>query len=420
MCRSNSVGHPSPADLALSNLFMRHHTKRSLLQARIPGVSCILMLICGCGTIHPELPVDVPINKDAGRGGWLLVNLRVDSAKEFAFILDTGTPITVLDRTLEPGLGKRLGTGTFFFLGTKQEAGVYAAPKFYLGRTLLATDTNIVTFDLSQLSSTSGRSIMGILGMDCLRHYCIQLDFQARKLRFLVPYRENKARWGQAFAVSFSTKGQSESFLIRPILRTESLAGEESTDMIIDTGGAGDWMVESSIFKQGALKGRFRIEKAGTEAEYGVIQECNWNGRNYRHVVVGKGENAIGLQFLARHLVTLDLPNRTMYLKQQTTAPLAHKELAAAAKAAGTSALKELRRLARLGRLPGKKINEQFDNKQLLYTFRSPDSVILSLRKKGDLTVYRYEFTRRTGSWKLEKAWRSDQNERTIEEYTIP
>src|SRR5262245_54649735 len=68
-----------------------------------PGVCCLLMLMCGCETIHPDLPVDVPINKDAGRGGWLLVNLRVDSAKEFCFILDTGSPLTVIDRTLEPG-----------------------------------------------------------------------------------------------------------------------------------------------------------------------------------------------------------------------------------------------------------------------------------------------------------------------------
>jgi hypothetical protein len=44
------------------------------------------------------------------------------------------------------------------------------------------------------------------------------------------------------------------------------------------------------------------------------------------------------------------------------------------------------------------------------------------LLKKGDSSIYHYEFTRasKTSPWKLQKAWRADQNDHTVEEYPVP
>ena len=42
------------------------------------------------------------------------------------------------------------------------------------------TGSNLLACDLKNLSSHTGHVIMGILGMDCLRHYCLQLDFSSR------------------------------------------------------------------------------------------------------------------------------------------------------------------------------------------------------------------------------------------------
>ena len=42
------------------------------------------------------------------------------------------------------------------------------------------TGKNVCTLDLKSLSfSLPDDPVMGILGMDCLRHYCIQFDFEA-------------------------------------------------------------------------------------------------------------------------------------------------------------------------------------------------------------------------------------------------
>jgi len=55
--------------------------------------------------------------------------------------------------------------------------------------------------------------------------------------------------------------------------------------------------------------------------------------------------------------------------------------------------------------------------------FPHPNSAAFDhVLKKGDASIYHYEFTRasRTSPWKLQKAWRADQNDHTVEEYPVP
>ena len=74
-----------------------------------------LLLLCSCATtpeppaIIPasELPADVIVNKDAGRGMWLFVTLRLESGEELPFFVDTGMTFTLFDKSLESKLGKR-------------------------------------------------------------------------------------------------------------------------------------------------------------------------------------------------------------------------------------------------------------------------------------------------------------------------
>ncbi len=52
----------------------------------------------------------------------------------------------------------------------------------------------------------------------------------------------------------------------------------------------------------------------------------------------------------------------------------------------------------------------------------NPDTVTVHALKRGDPSTYHYEFTRASkGSpWTLQKAWRTDQDDRTMEEYPVP
>jgi hypothetical protein len=127
----------------------------------------------------------VTLNKDAGRGGLLFVMLRLGSGEDLPFVVDTGTPITLLDVSIKPIFGKCLLTMTFHEQGGEQESGVYVAPQLHLGGIPLKTDSYVATFSFKRLSSLCSHPIKGILAMDCLRHYCLQLDFEAGKMRFL-------------------------------------------------------------------------------------------------------------------------------------------------------------------------------------------------------------------------------------------
>jgi hypothetical protein len=80
--------------------------------------------------IHSWLPADVTTVKDAGRGNWLIVTLRLENGEKLPFMVDTGCPITGLDKSLEPKLGTCLGTTTVSSFGVKHEAASMRRPNF--------------------------------------------------------------------------------------------------------------------------------------------------------------------------------------------------------------------------------------------------------------------------------------------------
>jgi len=405
----------------------------------IIGCLCLLLgglLLCSCatmtrssgGTAAAELPADVTMNEDAGRGNWVFVTLRLESGEELPFFMDTGTPVTLFDKSLEPKLGKRLGTKTFWNFRARSKVGIYAAPKLYLGSTPLMTGRHVYSGDFTQLSRKAGRPLMGILGLDCLRHYCIQLDFEAGKMRFLDPDHVNAAELGTAFPLTFS-------FPVRlPFIHYSSLAGGKDINLLVDTGYDVDGASASGLFQQETRGQRTQGQRgaANQDPEYTPFPKCVWNGETYADLLIGEGPNLIGLRFLARHLVTFDFPGRRLYLKRTSSGPLAGDRFVktqAAVRSAAESALGFLKGLKEAGQLPGWSKQDQGTIRETirfnyydLYYERCPQSATLDVQKNGDSSIYHYAVSRASeGSpWKLQKAWRTDQDDHAIEEYPVP
>jgi hypothetical protein len=281
------------------------------------------MLFCSCATAphdsavipSSELPADVDMNKEAGRGMMLFVKVHLVSGEEFPCAVDTGSPTSLFPKSLEPKLGKRLGTRRFSTLDSSngETEHLYAAPKLYLGNTPLVIGSRIGTWDSS----------MGVLGMDCLRHYCIQLDFEAGKLCFLDPEHANGAELGNGFPLT----------LRRYVyINHGGLIGDQSSKTLIDTGCFFDGLVNPGLFDR-----EFQKQKAGLvpllkeggakgmAAGFACFPECVWNGDTYTELVIQKGETFIGLRFLARHLVTFNFPKKIMYLKRTRSGPLSYE-----------------------------------------------------------------------------------------------
>jgi hypothetical protein len=383
----------------------------------VGGVLSLLLLCSGVAAprssaIIPatDLPAEVSINKEAGRGGLLIVTLRLDGGDELPFLVDTGATGTVLGKSLEPKLGKRLGKGTTSGWESKRTANVYAAPKLYLGNTRLMTADKVWIGDSDR---------QGTLGMDCLEHYCIQLDFEAGKMRFLKPDQVITSELGKAF--SLTIKGNL------PYIHHASLIPVSGANLMIDVGCRVDGLEDKS-----EIKGLAQI-----------LPECVWDGETYSNLAVAAVEhaNVIGLNFLARHLVTLDFPNRTMYLKKTSVGALAgsgsteidNDEIQAPAKF--LESLKEGNQLPGLSNEDkGMTYVDAYSNfdpqsmtgKGLAYSkgyFKTRhNSVTFDFWKKGDSSIYRYQINRASedSPWKLQKAWRTDQNNRMIEEYPVP
>jgi hypothetical protein len=184
------------------------------------------------------------MNQDAGRGGIMIVTLRLESGEKLPFGVDTGCGITVFDKSFERKLGKRLdsfaGRASF---GYQYEAGTYAAPKLYLGSTpLMMTGTNVLTVDFVHWPALKGCPIKGILGMDVLKNYCIQLDFAAKKIRFLDDERADKKPWGKPFPLK-DYGGEDVSI-------DENFLGATSPGSLIDTGCGEDGWLTPELFRQ--------------------------------------------------------------------------------------------------------------------------------------------------------------------------
>jgi hypothetical protein len=441
---------------------------RGILKPQPLGAALSLLWLCSCSTpstspapapgnerpaakvIIPatEFPASVTMNREAGRGGYLIVMLRLESGTNLPFILDTGTPITCLDQSLEPKLGNRLGEGTFWNFGEAHRSHLYAAPSLYLGKTPLITGTIISTMDCQQAFSGQGQPVMGILGMDCLQQYCVQLDFEAGTVRFLDPAHLNESELGKAFPLTFSGKGQDMSFeghrldwYFRPIIHQGSLVDEKSQDLMVDTGYQTDGALLSPLFRREVRAEKLRKQEGEFQphgnGENVWIPACSWDGATYTNLLVGdggpnqlngNGGSSLGLRFLARHLVTLDFPAHTVYLKRIRVGPLPGDEIWEAMEATFTmadSAEKFLYALKEKGQLPGWSKNDHGSlnaNFNADATIAYPESRVFEVQKNGDSSLYHYQLTRasKDSPWKLEKAWRTDPKGRVIKNYPIP
>jgi hypothetical protein len=265
------------------------------------------------------LPPEVSINRDAGCGGWfkgdwLTLKLHLETGEELVFMVDTGSPVTILDDSLAPKLGKQAGIMSFNFVGHKQQpTKIYAAPKLLLGNIPLLSGGYVACTPLPEKFK---KHFQGILGMDCLQDYCIQFDFTAGKMRFLDSTETNAVFWGKMYPLTLLRTGPQKQF-IHPLIHQAGFFGN-NTNLFIDTGCHVDGLVNEG--ESGEVIGAWLLSFLGC----GRFHSGVWDGEKYSHIKVAPIDhvNVLGLRFLARHLVTLDFPNQKMYLKQTSVAPL--------------------------------------------------------------------------------------------------
>lgn len=386
---------------------------KTTLKPHACGWFLSLLLLCSCAempdpsaiTPASELPAEVAFNQDAGRGNLLIVVLRLESGEELPFAVDTGTGFTCFDDSLAPKLGKPVGTTTIQMWGKVEKKHSYATPRLYLGGTRLMTGDRVITLNLKQLPSLPGRPLMGILGMDMLGNYCLQLDFATAKMRFLDGAKADKQAWGKAFPIVALNATDP-----RPAVG-ENLCGAQGPHSLIDSGyfQADGWLMPK--YHRQWTNQTVLPEKGRTRSPDGMF-----GGETYPQTALKVEDvesDGIGLLFLARHLVTLDFPRQTLYLKRTSSGPLAGSDALAA--------VNYLKDLQAKGQMPGWSKDERGTLKAATMG-TAGNSATIEVLKNGTSSTYHYEVTRASpdAPWKLQKAWRTEQGEHSVEQYPVP
>lgn len=376
---------------------------------------CVLALLF-CHYALAGLPRDVAMNPDAGRGGLLFVTLHLEDGQPLAFVMDTGCPTTCLDESLEPRLGKPLRTNTLWSFGVRSRVIICPAPKLYLENTLLEkTGSFVMTHDCRQMSASVGRPILGVLGIDVLQHYCVQLDFKAGIVRFLSSNRANKRKWGAAFPIMRIGDGC-------PVI-SDNLAGLSGVGSLIDTGCNYDGWLIPQLYQQWTDPDA--VPAPGqSHAPNGVLRGVTYANVDLHGVdpkAFASGDthiqfNGIGLSFLARHLVTLDFPDETLYLKRARKDPPETADMDARFEAAG--AARTLRMLALSGQLPGWPASDELSNSSAHFSLDA-NVITFDIRAKGDSSTYRYTLKKSGEDWRLTKAWRTDDAGNVLNEFPV-
>ncbi len=182
-------------------------------------------------TQPPSLPAPISLDKTSCAEGPLIVKLHLDVGEELPFKVDTGSLITLLDESLTSKLGHRMGTGHVpMFDQRLKDEGIYQTPKLYAGETQLLMGAQVYTINLH---CPPAHMYKGILGVDCLRHYCVQFDFVAGKMRFLDPDHVDTSDLGASFVIDPQKQGMTffdaECHALHDILRRGSVrAGQNA------------------------------------------------------------------------------------------------------------------------------------------------------------------------------------------------
>jgi hypothetical protein len=287
--------------------------------AAVIFASVCFVFLSSCSTpsaVRPQLPADVLLDDGAGHGDFVLLPLRMENRRELLFIVDTGAPFSLFDQSLEPALGKRLGRRRIKSMYGTARQNLYKAPRLYLGDTRLQTGDKIATFDLAKVSTDLkhvahfNHRIMGILGMDCLRNYSVQLDIANRKMHFLdTEHLGNPAALGAAFPIV-------DSFWDRHLYIRDSSPDGRKYDWLIDTGCNFNGIMPRKYARQQPEAFSYPSNRKYCLAD----AVC---GIHYKHLYFQDGKNnMLGLGFFAWNVVTFDFPKGVMYLEPTGADPI--------------------------------------------------------------------------------------------------
>ncbi|HWG45515.1 MAG TPA: PDZ domain-containing protein [Gemmataceae bacterium] len=283
-----------------------------LASALLAGIGCL-----GGESLRHEdaLPPVLDCFKISTDGGPLLLPVEIQG-KSYPFMLKTGASRTIYASLLRPLLGKTIQSNQMRMSDRDITVTFCQPPAAKLGHLDLPKKSPVVCMDLGKMREVSGEKISGLLGMDFLSKHVFRIDFDRGEVTF-PPSAGPDA--GQRLPIVFV------NHLPHVMVEIPGLPAREN--FVVDTGMAGyvsgDLRREAftALAKQGklAIAGQTLTETpAGTGTEQiGRIEAISLADYRHEKLLFSKShQNALGLNYLSRFVVTFDFPNGAIYLKK--------------------------------------------------------------------------------------------------------
>lgn len=246
-----------------------------------------------------------------GKGGRpVLVPVELDG-RILQFLVDTGASRTAFDSSLKDYLGHSRGSTIVKTSAGRMSSDLFACPESYVGSFNLDRVGTVLCLDLKSIRYATGEEIYGVLGMDFLREFAVEIDFDNGCLRL-----------SNVAPDDWKMKGHSCQFDWTggcPVV-TLSLPGDRYERFILDT-GANLSTVREKVFdelatsKQLKTSSRQRSITAGGEIEdrTGYVERITWGQFSHTRIRLDRDPNsALGLRYLSRYVLRLDFPNNAM------------------------------------------------------------------------------------------------------------
>ncbi|MHC4546377.1 MAG: retropepsin-like aspartic protease [Planctomycetota bacterium] len=172
----------------------------------------VLFLSGGCAD-EPERASDRPADQKVlaefkiSKDGYPILLPITFKDKEYLFLLDTGSSYTAFDTSLKHELGEVTKVEKGLTAGSRIVAEFYDAPEVFLGLINLQDCGEVACLDLKMVSLVLGKQISGLLGMNFLKKYIVQIDYDNGTLLFLQPRQKRHSGWGNELSISYNSLG---------------------------------------------------------------------------------------------------------------------------------------------------------------------------------------------------------------------
>jgi hypothetical protein len=261
--------------------------------------------------VRPRVIAEFGISK---HGEFLSLPLELNG-KKYRFLLDTGATHTVFDLSFKDELGQPLDEVNVGTVDQDIQVPVFACPDASIGALpLRAACGHVLGFELTGVRKALGKDIRGIIGMDFLQHWVLQIHPERGKISFLSSVDETTAGTPERL-----TRVDDAYFL------SAEIPGWGLEKFLVDTGSLGmtSCNMETNLFQW--------LCQCKTVFPFGTVMSEVWSGVTARQgrlaqLTVGPFRhhdllcaecrlNMIGLEYLFRYVVTFDFPNETAYLR---------------------------------------------------------------------------------------------------------